>query len=384
MEDMNAKVERAKKFSIELKALVAGMRQAEAKVAGALLEMKRRGWHKCLAYATVPDFALQELKIAKGKAKELIELARKLEKLPRIRAAFEAGEICWTKARLIARVAKEGDERQWLEVAETHSSRALERRIAAAKGDKVRVRVVLDMTEEEAADFHRAIRHVRETSREPLTVGAAAAGLARQAMGSPVDRPGYQPVIHECPTCETASRDAAAGPIPTGRGAVAAAKLAAEVIDFQSLTPVFRSAIKPSERRNTIPRNDHGGCALGGSDPWSHLHDLPRHDADIIPPKAGDHGRSVMDTGSAPHLRFARAYGTAIPQGDLVGASALSRPHRRSCPVPAPVPRAASTGRRARCDTAARSTAGCAPPRSGSRTSTGRSRSHSARRRPDR
>ncbi len=51
-------------------------------------------------------------RIPGGKAKALVELARKLDHLPRLRAAFEAGEIPCTKVRTVMRAATpESEER---------------------------------------------------------------------------------------------------------------------------------------------------------------------------------------------------------------------------------------------------------------------------------
>ena len=89
--------------------------------------MKRRGWYKDVAYPRVEDFAWVELEIPAGKAKDLVALAEKLEGLPRIAEAFAAGEIDWTKARTIARVATAADEDAWLYEARSSTNRGLER-----------------------------------------------------------------------------------------------------------------------------------------------------------------------------------------------------------------------------------------------------------------
>jgi len=48
------------------------------------------------------------------RADKLILLAKRLEKLPEIAAAFDGGEVPWTKIREIARVASPEHEREWL------------------------------------------------------------------------------------------------------------------------------------------------------------------------------------------------------------------------------------------------------------------------------
>ena len=141
-DSMNAII-MAEGLSARLKDLVARSRELDAEIAAGLLEMKRRGWYRCLAYPRVEDFAWVVLEIPQGKAKELVALAERLEGLPRIKEAFEAGQIEWTKARTIARIASVGDEEYWLAEAASSTNRGLERRVAEEKGEKAKVRIVL-------------------------------------------------------------------------------------------------------------------------------------------------------------------------------------------------------------------------------------------------
>src|SRR6185503_17277284 len=68
---------------------------------------------------------------------KLVLLARRLEKLPLIEAAFSSGEVPWTKIREISRVAKDDTEEVWLNAARKLTSRALEEEVRGKKpGDK--------------------------------------------------------------------------------------------------------------------------------------------------------------------------------------------------------------------------------------------------------
>ena len=69
-----------------------------------LLDMQERG-----AFTPEKDAVIWALKNLEYKgAGPLILLARRLEELPEIDAAFDAGEVQWTKVREIARVATPG------------------------------------------------------------------------------------------------------------------------------------------------------------------------------------------------------------------------------------------------------------------------------------
>jgi hypothetical protein len=86
-------------------------------------------------YQDASQWAWEHLR--KSQARKLILLARRLEELPEIDAAFAAGEVPWTKVREIARVATRETERTWLQLARTGTSREVEEAVSRAKpGDE--------------------------------------------------------------------------------------------------------------------------------------------------------------------------------------------------------------------------------------------------------
>lgn len=321
---MNTKrLESARELDLRLKEIVGKARRAEAELAKALLEMKRWGLFRYLSYPRVEDYAEAELDLRAGKTKDLIEIAAKLEGLPRVRAAFEAGALAWTKARQVVRVATAADEDAWLERAQALSNRALERAVAAAKGERPVVRVVLELSEADAADLDEAVRRLREERAEAVPLGEAVAELCRRAWGPPVERPGWQVVVHECPTCGEASRDARGGPIAVPRDELAAAKADADVLDLRDGGKgKLRRAISPAERRALIAR-DRGRCRLCGTRAWLHIHHLERTAGDVdvlvllcsVCHKRLVHGACVEVSGRAPDLEFRLADGTAARAG---------------------------------------------------------------------
>ena len=119
------KLETARELDARLKDLIRTQRRMDADIAKALLEMKQRGLFRYLGYSRFLDYAAEELDLTPAKAKDLVELAAKLADLPRVRDAFESGDVPWTKARQVARVATVANEEEWLERARTLTSRAL-------------------------------------------------------------------------------------------------------------------------------------------------------------------------------------------------------------------------------------------------------------------
>src|SRR5262245_36717964 len=72
-----------------------------------LFDMDKRKMYE--PYQDAAEWARKHLPQQKGLDK-LILLARRLEKLPLIEAAFNSGEVPWTKVREIARIADEDTE----------------------------------------------------------------------------------------------------------------------------------------------------------------------------------------------------------------------------------------------------------------------------------
>jgi hypothetical protein len=95
------------------------LRIALARVAAAFLA--RETW-KRLAFVRLSDYARERLGISSRDLQELGRVGAKLESLPELEAALAEGRVCWSKARLVARVATPSDERQWIRYAEQVST----------------------------------------------------------------------------------------------------------------------------------------------------------------------------------------------------------------------------------------------------------------------
>ena len=77
----------------------------ERNIAYWLLEIEERSLHKERGFSSIGDYAMELVGIKPRKAQYLVFIASRLEKLPLIRAAFDSGELSWTKAREITGVA---------------------------------------------------------------------------------------------------------------------------------------------------------------------------------------------------------------------------------------------------------------------------------------
>lgn len=101
-------------------------RRAEHSVAKLLATVVDQRMHRTLGYATVSEYAEHGLGLESGKAYDLLRIGRSLPDLRAVDAALEAGELEWTKAREIVRVATPETAEAWVARAAHVSSRQLE------------------------------------------------------------------------------------------------------------------------------------------------------------------------------------------------------------------------------------------------------------------
>jgi hypothetical protein len=106
----------------------APLRRALARIAGAFVE--RRAWEP-LGFARLGDYARERPGLSARELYDLAHVDAALGKLPAIAAAFASGELGWTKARLLCRVATPQDEGLWLAAAGRLSAAALAREVRA-------------------------------------------------------------------------------------------------------------------------------------------------------------------------------------------------------------------------------------------------------------
>jgi hypothetical protein len=117
--------ERAVALDSALRALAreaAPLRRELARLAGYLVA--RRGWER-LGFARLGDYAVERLGLTARTLQDLARVDGELAELPALEAAFVAGELSWTKARLLAGVATAADEAAWIAFARARSAAVL-------------------------------------------------------------------------------------------------------------------------------------------------------------------------------------------------------------------------------------------------------------------
>jgi len=116
--------------------LEAALRELQLAEKNAVLlfgEMLRRKLYRDLGYSTIQVYAAEALGFTPSKTSQFVRLAGALEELPRLRQSVAAGELGWTKAREVAKVATPESEERWITEAGRSSSRNLEYKVRTAR-----------------------------------------------------------------------------------------------------------------------------------------------------------------------------------------------------------------------------------------------------------
>jgi len=140
----------------------APLRRVLAALAGRLVAT--RAWDR-LGYVRLRDYAVERLGLSPRQAQDLAHVDRELGWLPSIEAAFVAGRITWTKARLLCRVATPEDEEPWLDLAQRLTARALAREVRAVDARSVEASGALETDEDGVEEVPRETLWLSVTPR---------------------------------------------------------------------------------------------------------------------------------------------------------------------------------------------------------------------------
>ena len=162
-------------------------RGAEHRLALLLAELADTGGFRVLGYASIEQYPTAALELTSSVARDLVRIGRSVAELPRLNAALAAGEVDWTKAREVVRVATAETDGSWTERAKTVSARVIEREVAAARiGDAAR-----------CGDPDRELR----PARSRLTFEMEAAEPTETPTVTPTGER-YRIVLQQCPSCQ--------------------------------------------------------------------------------------------------------------------------------------------------------------------------------------
>ena len=89
-------------------------------------EFERRGGHERAGFHSATGWLAWHCSLTDRAAREQMRVARALDELPKIEAAFAAGELSYSKVRALTRVATPELEEELLELAEHATAAQLE------------------------------------------------------------------------------------------------------------------------------------------------------------------------------------------------------------------------------------------------------------------
>ncbi|MEN8006348.1 MAG: HNH endonuclease [Candidatus Krumholzibacteriota bacterium] len=284
-----------------LKQAVAALEKAEHSAVTWFGEILRRGLFRELGYSSIYQYAQAELKWSRTRTGDFIRLARKLAELPVVRESVSRGELGYTKARELIKVATPRTEKGWVEEAKSSTRQELARKVkrvkekarrrSAGQGEllpepqvgalaaEVPVRVNLEMTPAQFARYEALVEKLHKLGAMGDKVETMLQGLAllveqRGTSGRVIERatgdsPGVAPRgasvqvhVHSCPDCRRAT-------IATSRGDLELSRAERDRLacDARVKEPGKRnrSLIPPGRRGEVLGRDGHRcrapGCA---------------------------------------------------------------------------------------------------------------------------
>jgi len=157
--------------------------RAERHICCYLLEMNDRRGHESYGFSSVFDYAAERFGFSERKTGYLLQLARRLKRLPHLAEALASGKLGWTKAVKVAEVATAEDEVMWVESAFRLSVRELERKIRNGQ-EIVGGRVSFWLTGEQTAVWQRALEVCRRHSGADLDPGQCLEFMAAEFLAT--------------------------------------------------------------------------------------------------------------------------------------------------------------------------------------------------------
>jgi hypothetical protein len=252
-----------------------------------LADVERRKLYAARNRTSTGDYAVHfGFTRSAGHARDLVNLVKKLEQTPKIRAAFKRGDMDWTKARtaaaaVIAAADDPTSEDRWLARALKHTNEVLEALKREEQGDPAPIRKVLKLSREADADLEQACTMARAMYGRKLTDTEALAIVCRdwaqlQAGGGgeggrSSDNPANRIVINRCGDCGKAWRETRRGRVEVSQAHAEAAECDSEVSDVRDGPARITKTVPPVTRRHVLDRDGHR-CRVPGCTSRGYLH----------------------------------------------------------------------------------------------------------------
>lgn len=235
-------------------------------------EIMKRRLYEHLGYSSIYQYASEELGFSTSRTGDFKRLSEKLTYLPKVTAKVASGELGYTKAREIVKVAAPETEAAWLDVAASQSRRELESTVKRARLVKsanqaellppaspapppVTTRIAFEMSPSQFARFEALmVRIGPRADRAELLLEMMESFVAAENAPRGATMPRTQIHVHECPTCTQVSVETPRGTmeLPPDEAEAAACDARVHVPGERN-----RSIIPPRIRRAVLMRDRH-------------------------------------------------------------------------------------------------------------------------------
>ncbi len=254
-------------------------------------EAQRRRLYRDLGYPSLETYATQELGFSQNRYWQFKRLADDLDRLPALKEAVADGELGWTKAQQVARVATPETQDHWVAIATTTGRRELEQAVRQLRRRKSSHKsaiapaaqipmlntpatpaapppstITLRADAIQLARFEALLEKAHKLGLVPAgadrldAVLAGLEALVTAAAPAPATGPAVQIIVYQCPDC-----GAAAITTPRGELPLAPAQVDALACDACIRQPgqANRATIPPKTRATVLARDRHR-CATPG------------------------------------------------------------------------------------------------------------------------
>lgn len=176
-------VRSAHEVDVELRSALHDYHRAEQRSVLCFAEVVERRLYCDLGYGTIFEYAAEALGFSRQRTYGFLRMAEGIQRLPELRAALAAGEIGWTKAREVIKVAGPKSAAKWIAVAKRVPRRELEGRVVRARQRRAVARKANPAQGELAPKSprvqHAALPDLPDESPEPVTFRLSPVQLAR-------------------------------------------------------------------------------------------------------------------------------------------------------------------------------------------------------------
>jgi hypothetical protein len=231
--------------------------------------------HERLGYGSFVEYIERLFGYSPRLTLEKLRVAQALDGLPQLTAALREGNVSWSSARELTRVATGETERDWLEASRGRTVREIEKLVSGhrpgdlpsdAKDWRAERHVLrFEVSAEVLASFREAQSKLRRDAGGPLDDDAALLLMARHVLGGPTDggRSSYQIALTICEACARATQ--------TGLGE--ALQISPEVAemascDAQQIKPIHAE----SRSRHRASTTKEAARVVGGGDGSDETH----------------------------------------------------------------------------------------------------------------